>query len=50
MADIIISDDSRYMRDILREILEKHCHFVEEVADGRKMVARLAGERAEAAS
>jgi two-component system chemotaxis response regulator CheY len=44
MADIIIIDDSRYMRDILRAMLEKHGHKVEEAADGKlglELVAKV---------
>ncbi len=44
MADIIINDDSRYTRDILRAMLEKHGHKVEEAADGKlglELVAKV---------
>lgn len=34
MAEIIVIDDSRYARDILRGMLESHGHSVQEAADG----------------
>ena len=35
MAEIVIIEDSRFMRGILREMLEKHGHSVQQATNGK---------------